>query len=103
MVYPPCFTPLVLPRAAFGYGSQPVRGMAGGEVVKAGCPLLEALRSGRVGIVRDERGEVVDLLAEGRGLLGRAGSVEETSKFLWSGWSRLLSSWWPALAGWSES
>jgi hypothetical protein len=42
--------------------------MAGEEVVKAGCLLLETLRSGRVGIVRDERGEVVDLLVEGRGL-----------------------------------
>jgi hypothetical protein len=59
--------------------------MAGEEVVKAGCLLLEALRSGRVGIVRDERGEVVDLLVEGRGLLGRAGSVEETSRFF-VGW-----------------
>jgi hypothetical protein len=39
------------------------------------------LRGGRVGIVRDERGEVVDLLVEGRGLLGRVGSVEETSRF----------------------
>jgi|GEM_PF-2338300 hypothetical protein len=55
--------------------------MAGEEVVKAGCLLLEALRSGRVGIVRDERGEVVDLLVEGRGLLGRVGSVEEASRF----------------------
>jgi hypothetical protein len=42
--------------------------MAGREVVKASCLLLEALRSRRVGIVRDERGEVVDLLVEGRGL-----------------------------------
>jgi len=55
--------------------------MAGEEVVKAGCLLLETLRSGRVGIVRDERGEVVDLLVEGRGLLGRVGSVEEASRF----------------------
>jgi hypothetical protein len=44
--------------------------MAGEEVVKAGCLLLEALRSGRVGIVRDERGEVVDLLVQVRGLRG---------------------------------
>jgi hypothetical protein len=54
--------------------------MAGEEVVKAGCPLLEALRSGRVGIVRDERGEVVDLLVEGRGLRGTTATSHGLSK-----------------------
>jgi hypothetical protein len=70
------------------------------EVVKACHQLLEALRSGRVGIVWDER---VNLLVEGRGLQGRVGSVEKASRFLWSGWCRLLSSWWLTLVKWPES